>query len=172
MWSEHSKHAKAETNQMSNTACKLFSILILFAGIAGAAAPPLKKAPELAFRLPAGQDRLLSSYRGKVMSLEFIHTTCMRCQQASQIQNRLQQTYAGRGFQALDAAINPNADLLVENFVKDFHLNFPVAWTTPEQALNFLGFSIVDLYVVPQIVIIDRKGYIRAQTTPKGNDPS
>jgi thiol-disulfide isomerase/thioredoxin len=133
-------------------------------------APLLKKAPELLFRLSDGKEQLLSSYRGKVVSLEFIHTTCLHCQQASQIQKRLQQTYADRGFQALDVAINPNADLLVENFAKDFQLNFPVAWTTTEQALHFLGFPITKLYVVPQIVVIDRMGYIRAETTP--NDPA
>ena len=144
--------------------------LILLGGMLCSAAPALQKAPELAFRLPSGEERLLSSYRGKVVSLEFIHTTCVHCQQASQIQKRLQQTYAGQGFQAIDVAINPNADLLIENFAKDFHLNFPVGSTTVEQALRFLGFPITKLYVVPQIVVIDQRGYIRAETTP--NDPA
>lgn len=132
---------------------------------------PVRRAPELAFRSTSGQEQLLSSFRGKVVSLEFIYTTCMHCQQASQVQRKLQQTYADRGFQAIDVAINQNADLLIENFGRDFHLNFPVGWTTPDQALTFLGFPLGKLYVVPQIVVIDRAGYIRAQTTPKGDDP-
>ena len=132
---------------------------------------PLRKAPELAFRTANGQEQLLSSYRGKVVSLEFIHTTCVHCQQASQVQKRLQQTYSEEGFQAIDVAINPNADLLIGNFVKDFQLNFPVGWTTREQALTFLSFSTTKLYVIPQIVVIDRNGYIHAETTPMGEDP-
>lgn len=129
-----------------------------------------RKAPELAFTVPGAGQQLLSTYRGKVVSLEFIHTTCIHCQHASQTQKRLQESFGPQGFQALDVAINPNADLLVENFVKDFGLNFPVGWTGPEQAVNFLQFSPADRYVMPQIVVIDRKGFIRAQTSVKGDD--
>jgi hypothetical protein len=35
--------------------------------------------------------------------------------------------------------------------------------------LAYLGFSLMDRYVVPQIVVIDRKGMIRAQTPREGN---
>ena len=69
-------------------------------------------------------------------------------------------------------AINPNADLLIENFAKDFQLNFPMAWTKPDQAISFLGFPSTKLYVIPQSVVIDQMGYVQAQTTPKGDDPS
>jgi peroxiredoxin len=163
-------HMQLFVSQIVRT--RALAALVVLNGMLCFPAAPLKKAPELALRLPDGKEQLLSSYRGKVVSLEFIHTTCPHCQQASQIQKRLQQTYADRGFQAVDVAINPNADLRVENFAKDFQLNFPVAWTTPEQALTFLGFPITKLYVVPQIVVIDRMGYIRAETTPKGDDPA
>lgn len=150
---------------------RLMLLISLFcSGCLVAAEAPLRKAPEFAFRLPQGGEQLLSSYRGKVVSIEFIHTTCVHCQQASQIQKRLQQTFSGEGFQAIDVAINPNADLLVENFTKDFQLNFPVGWATSEQALSFLGFPTTKLYVIPQIVVIDKVGYIRAQTTQKGDD--
>src|SRR5579875_1251456 len=131
--------------------------------------PPQRKAPELAFNIPGSGQQLLSSYRGKVISLEFIYTTCVHCQHASQVQKRLQADYGSQGFQALDVAINPNADLLVENFVKDFGLNFPVGWTNADQAVAFLQFSPSDRHVIPQIVVIDRKGYIRAQTSVKGD---
>jgi hypothetical protein len=129
-----------------------------------------RKAPELSFNVPGSGPQLLSAYHGKVISLEFIYTTCVHCQHASQTQKFMQENFGPKGFQALDIAINPNADLLVENFSKDFGLNFPVGWTTPDRAVSFLQFSPSDRYVVPQIVVIDRKGYIRAQTTVKGDD--
>jgi thiol-disulfide isomerase/thioredoxin len=150
------------------------ALLLLLAGTLLAQSPDVKavrrKAPELAFNIPGIGQQLLSSYRGKVVSLEFIYTTCVHCQRASQIQKRLQEAYGSQGFQAIDVAINPNADLLVENFVKDFGLNFPVGWTNSDQAVSFLQFSPADRYVIPQIVVIDRKGYIRAQTTVKGDE--
>ena len=53
-----------------------------------------------------GHQTLLSSYRGKVMALLFVHTTCPHCQHASQVFTEIQKEYGPRGFQALDVAFN------------------------------------------------------------------
>ena len=45
----------------------------------------LRKAPELAFNIPGQGPKLLSQYRGKVVALEFIFTTCPHCQAASKV---------------------------------------------------------------------------------------
>ena len=42
--------------------------------------------------------------------------------------NKMQERYGSRGFQAIDVAIDPNADLKVENFAKDHQVKFPVGW--------------------------------------------
>lgn len=149
------------------------AIAALFLGAALAAGPAeLRKAPELAYSVPSGghQDpKLLSQYRGKVVALEFIFTTCPHCQHAAGLMTKLQQEYGGRGFQALDVAINENADLLVENFVRDFQVGFPVGWTTRDQFLTFMNFSFADRFVVPQLVLIDRKGMVHYQTPALGD---
>ena len=132
-------------------------------------APPLRKAPELALSVPGQGLKHLSDYRGKVVALEFIFTTCPHCQAASKLMTKLQQEYGSRGLQVIDVAINPNADLLVENFAKDFQVNFPVGWTTAQQMQTFMGFSDAR-YVVPQLVLIDRKGYIHYQTPALSGD--
>lgn len=123
-----------------------------------------RKAPELAFTVPGQGQKLLSQYRGKVVALEFIFTTCPHCQAASRIMTRFQQELGSRGFQAIDVAINDNADLLVDNFVKDYQVGFPVGWTPRDQMLTFMGFSLAERFVVPQLVLVDRKGMIRYQT--------
>jgi thiol-disulfide isomerase/thioredoxin len=124
----------------------------------------VRKAPELAFSIPNQGQKLLSQYRGKVVALEFIFTTCPHCQAATKVMNRLQQEYGPRGLQVIDVAVNQNADLLVENFAKDFQTNFPVGWTPSSEMLSFMGFSMAARYVVPQLVLIDRNGYIHYQT--------
>src|SRR5581483_3596680 len=86
------------------------------------------------------------------------------CQAATKVMNRLQQEYGPRGLQVIDVAVNQNADLLVENFAKDFQTNFPVGWTPSSEMLSFMGFSMAARYVVPQLVLIDRNGYIHYQT--------
>jgi len=129
-----------------------------------------RKAPELAFTVPGQGQKLLSQYHGKVVALEFIFTTCPHCQAASRVMTKFQQEFGSRGFQAIDVAINDNADLLVDNFIKDYQVGFPVGWTPRDQMLTFMGFSMAERFVVPQLVLIDRKGVIRYHTPPLADD--
>lgn len=127
----------------------------------------IRKAPELSFEVPGKGQQLLSQYKGKVVALEFIFTTCPHCQAASRVMTKLQTEYGPRGLQVVDIAINPNADLLVENFAKDFQVNFPVGWTNQAAMQSFMGFDA--RYVVPQLALIDRKGFIHYQTPALSN---
>jgi thiol-disulfide isomerase/thioredoxin len=129
----------------------------------------LRKAPELSFSVPGKGQQTLDQYRGKVVALEFIYTTCPHCQAASHLMTKLQSEYGNRGFQVIDVAVNQNADLLVENFAKDFGVNFPVGWTTPAQMTQFMGFN-DGRFVVPQLVLVDRQGTIHYQTPALSND--
>ena len=137
---------------------------------------PGRKAPELAFTLPGQGDKLLSQYRGKVVAIEFILTTCPHCQAASRVMGKFQQEFGPRGFQALDLAINAlddnrtpdQAAQLTEAFTNNFQVVFPVGYIGRDPMMSFMGFSIMDRMVVPQLVLIDRKGFIRYQT-PAGD---
>lgn len=135
-------------------------------------APAIRKAPELAFTVPGQGQKLLSQYRGKVVALELIFTTCPHCQAASHVMGRLQNELGSRGFQAIDVAFNDNADLLVDGFIKEQQTHFPVGWTTRDQVLSFLGLSAVERFVVPQLILIDREGMIHYQTPPLGDENS
>lgn len=128
-----------------------------------------RKAPELAFTVPGEGTKLLSQYRGKVVALEFIWTTCTHCQAATKLMEKFQSEFGARGFQAIDVAVNDNADLLVENFTKDFGVNFPVGWVLKDQMIAFMGWTNA-YFVVPQQVMIDRKGMIRYQTPQREDD--
>ena len=145
-------------------------ILVLFAGLSllsgSLIADDLEvvhKAPSLTFTIPGSGQKTLADYLGKVVALEFIFTTCPHCQAASHVMSKFQEQYASRGLQVLDVAVNPNADLLVENFSKDYQVKFPVGWTPDSNMTAFMGFQ-PGRYVVPQLVLIDRKGFIHYQT--------
>jgi thiol-disulfide isomerase/thioredoxin len=129
----------------------------------------VRKAPELSFTVPGKGPELLSQYRGKVVALSFIFTTCPHCQAESKYLTKLQGELGGKGLQVVAVAVNQNADLLVENFAKDFQVNFPVGWATSDQMQTFMGFS-SQRYVVPQLVLIDRKGNIHWQTPATTDD--
>lgn len=152
---------------LSTVAAVVLAVSTIYAADVTVVTP--RKAPELAFTIPGQGQKLLSQYRGKVVALEFIWTTCPHCQAWSKTMTKFQQEMGSEGFQAIDVAINDNADLLVENFSKEQGVNFPVGWTLKDQMLAFMGFNSA-YYVVPQLALIDRKGVIRYQTPERESE--
>jgi thiol-disulfide isomerase/thioredoxin len=156
-----------------NKTCSFFLLLALGVGSLFAGdAPAQRKAPELAFTLPGVGPKLLSQYRGKVVAIEFIMTTCPHCQAAAKVMTGYQKDFGSRGFQAIDLAINVLANNAspalasqqVSAFASNYGAEFPVGFLPQDAMMSFMGFSIMDRMVVPQIVLIDRKGFIRYQT--------
>ena len=147
-----------------NRIALVFGSMLLLTGslLAGGIDLP-RPAPKLVFNIPGKPPQDLSQYRGKVVALEFIFTTCPHCQAASHMMSKFQTEFAAKGLQVLDVAVNPNADLLVDNFAKDQQTTFPVGWVPQDAMVSFMGFS-SERFVVPQLVLIDRKGVIHYQT--------
>src|SRR5579871_5347170 len=116
-------------------------------GVTAEEPPPIvRPSPEFKIRFVDGSQAALSSFRGKVVALLFVHTTCPHCQHASEVFSRLAAEYGPRGFQPIDVAFNPMANLYVRDFVKDHNVTYPVGFDTPENVMNYLGFSIMDRY--------------------------
>jgi thiol-disulfide isomerase/thioredoxin len=145
------------------------SASVLSTAAFAASADNLRKAPELSINLPGKAPQLLSQYRGKVVALGFIFTTCPHCKAESKLLTKIQQEYAARGLQVIDVAVNPNADLLVDAFVKENQVGFPVGWVKQEEMISFMGWGSAR-FVVPQLVLIDRKGVIHYQTPPEEDE--
>jgi thiol-disulfide isomerase/thioredoxin len=136
------------------------------------APPVLRPSPEFVIKFVDGHQMLLSSLKGKVVALLMVHTTCPHCQHTSQVFTQLYKEYGPQGFQPVDAAFNTMANLYVADFVKNFSIGYPVGYSTPEEVMAYLNYNIMERYTVPQIVWIDRKGNIRSQTQPAGDDPT
>ena len=143
--------------------------LILFAAIALAIPPVPRKSPEFTIVEPGGKQTLLSSYRGKVVLLGFFATYCVHCQNTSKVFNSLQDAFGSEGLQAIGVAFNADAD---EAKVKEFHRlfapSYPVGLSKTDTVISYLGISVMERFVYPQVVLIDRKGNIRAQSDVKG----
>ncbi len=154
---------------MYKVVASVVCLLAAAVSLPAAGANALRKAPELAFTIPGQGQKLLSQYRGKVVALEFIWTTCPHCQAMSRFMSKVQKEYGSRGLQVLAVAVDENADLKVDNFVKDNSVSFPVGYIpNADQMISFMGWT-DGRYVVPQQVLIDRQGYIHYQT-PKIED--
>jgi peroxiredoxin len=140
--------------------------LSLLAGLAGGAAVP-RKAPEFVVQSPSGQ-ALLSQYRGKVILLTFMFTTCSHCQHSVGVINQIQKEYGARGFQALGAAFNEGAAQLLPDFLARLQPAYPMGTTTRDTVMEYLQVSGATPLYVPIFVFIDKKGMIREQHI--GND--
>ncbi len=153
----------------------LLCLLVAPLGLIAQQSSP-RKAPELAFHVPGHGEELLSQFRGKVVVLEFIETTCPHCQASTKVMTRLQNEYGGRGVQVLQVSVNAlqvgggspqGADQVVSDFARQFGVNFPVGWISMSEMQAFMGWA-GGRFVVPQLLLIDRRGYIRLQTPRLG----
>ncbi|MEQ1946264.1 MAG: TlpA disulfide reductase family protein [Bryobacteraceae bacterium] len=147
----------------------LFALTIsTFVAPASAMPPVPRKSPEFTITDPAGKQILLSSFKGKVVVLPLMFTTCPHCQHEAQILTKLSKEL-GPGVQMLGAAFNDANGPMVTQFVKEFGVGFPVGYAGRDPVISYLGLSVMDRWVVPQIAIIDQKGNIVAQSLPTGS---
>jgi thiol-disulfide isomerase/thioredoxin len=135
----------------------------LLTGLAAYAQQVPRPAGEFAIKMPNGQITLLSQYAGKVVVLAFISTTCPHCQHTTQVLSGLQNEYGPRGVQFLAAAYNPDAEVLVPNFIRDFKPTFPVGSANRDSVLEYQQASLAKPVYVPELIFIDRGRVIRAQ---------
>jgi peroxiredoxin len=145
-------------------------VFVFASTFAAAAAEIPRRAPEFAFELAGGKQVLLSEYRGKVVLVELLYTTCPHCQTSARTLSRLYSELGPRGFQPLGVAFNDMASMLVPDFIKQFQPNFPVGYGQRNSVLSFLQHPEILRFVVPQMVLVDRKGIIRGQTSAEGDE--
>ncbi|MGH9628464.1 MAG: TlpA family protein disulfide reductase [Bryobacteraceae bacterium] len=140
--------------------------VLLAAGTLTYGAQVPRPSPDYTFNLPGGKQVQLSDHKGKVIALEFLKPSCPHCQNTAKILTKLQSEYGPRGFQALGVATE--GDPIA--FAKQFGVTYPVGTSTPDGIFSYLQHSVMDRnFYVPQLVIIDRGGTIRAQHS--GVDP-
>jgi peroxiredoxin len=146
------------------------AIAFLALTVAALAMPPVpRKSPEFTVTDPSGKQILLSSFKGKVVVMPLMFTTCPHCQAEAKMLTKLQMEFAGRGLQVLGAAFNEEANgPVVAQFIKEFNVGFPVGYAKRDSVISYLGLSVMDRWVVPQVAVIDRKGMIVAQSDALG----
>jgi len=130
-----------------------------------AASPVPRPAPPLNFVDSTGKSISLANYKGKVVVVQFLLTTCPHCQRFSQLLDKLQAEYGPKGFQALGAAVNEATPEMARDYHNQYAQAFPVGPLLRDPLNIFLGLSVMDRPGFPQIAVVDRKGQIREQTS-------
>lgn len=132
------------------------------AALQGAVIP--RPAPELKIPRPGGVPPIdVSAYKGKVVALLFLLTTCPHCKAFSKSLEKISKELGPQGFQVLGAAINDPTGRLVSGFVQETGATFPVGFVKQEVCNEYLQFTSMQTMYMPQLAIIDRKGTIRYQ---------
>lgn len=117
---------------------------------------PTQQLPAPDFTLPQldGHDLRLSSYRGKVVLLDFWATWCDPCREEIPHFVDLQQRYGDRGLQIIGVSMDDSPDP-VRPFYQQFHMNYPVVMGTAQTGAMYGG-----ILGLPIAFLITRDGHI------------
>jgi len=139
---------------------KYVSILLL-AALANAA-DTARPSPPFTIQRVGAPPLQLSQYKGKVVALAFISTSCSHCQQLTTELNLVARDYAARGVQFLECAFNPDAITALPEFLQRFAPPFPVGYSSNPEVMAYLQANAARPLYVPHMVFLDRAGVIRA----------
>jgi peroxiredoxin len=128
-----------------------------------------RKSPDFAIVQPDGAQTQLSSLQGKVVVLEFLFVRSPHCLRVAQTLNQLNRDLGPRGFQPVVIAFGPDANVpVVTNLIRYLKLSYPVGYSSATEVDAYLGRGEKEILKIPQIVVIDRAGMIRATSGPRG----
>lgn len=116
-----------------------------------------RPAPDFTLPLIDGGQLHLSSYRGKVVLLDFWATWCVPCREEIPHFVELQQRYGGAGLQIIGVSMDDSTDP-VRTFYQQFHMNYPVVMGTADVGAAYGG-----VLGLPIAFLIDREGRIYAK---------
>lgn len=148
------------------------TILAVCLASAAAAKPPVpRSAGDFRVVDASGKPLQFSHYFGNVVVVQFLSTTCQHCQATARMLSKLQTELSPRGLQVIGVAFNPEAQRpgVIDEFVKNNEVTFPVGSAYYDAVLSYLGVSPMERVVVPQMMIIDRHGMVRAQSEVSGS---
>ena len=140
-----------------------FLCLGLILLLATAAGSEPRTSPELKFTTMEGRRLTLEQFKGKVVLVMFFSTDCSHCQRTAQVLKPLYEELKPRGLEIVGIAINPAASGNLQEFAKQYGVEFPLSLGTRGDCTRFAGISVMARFYVPYMFFIDRKGMIREQ---------
>ncbi len=100
----------------------------------------------------------LADYRGKVVVLEFMKTTCPHCAAFADVLRDVEQKYGGK-VQILSVVKAPEDDAnTVRQYISGHKIDYPVLFDTGQMAFSYVRLPSLEW---PHVYLIDANGYIK-----------
>ncbi len=128
--------------------------LLYFGRSHGTGSKALAVAPDFTLTQIDGQPLQLSSYRGKVVLLDFWATWCDPCRDEIPHFVELQQKYGNQGLQIIGVSIDDSIDP-VKPFAEKFRINYPIVMGSAK-----IGELYGGILGLPIAFMIGRDGHI------------
>jgi peroxiredoxin len=137
----------------------------------------LRKSPEFAIADSSGKTTQLSSFKGKVVVMEFLFVKSQHCMRVAATLNKLNHELGPSGFQAVGIVFDPpnttqTGEQLLPVVVDSLKLTYPLGYASKNAVDNYLGRNGNEILNIPQVVVIDRAGMIRATSGGRSGDPT
>ena len=144
-----------------------FPALLLTSALAWAATP--RVVADVPIPLYGQKAINLREYRGKVVVVALISTTCGDCIQTVATLSKIERDMGSRGLQVIGATVdNSNADG-ANAFVERYRPTFPIGYLDNPAAIKLAEIEKGARPFAPILLFIDRRGVVRVQYY--GNDP-
>ena len=109
--------------------------------------------------------------------MEFLFVKSQHCMRVAATLNKLNSELGPRGFQAVGIVFDPpntaeTSEQLLPVVVNSLKLTYPLGYASKNDVDNYLGRSGNEILNIPQVVVIDRVGMIRATSGGRGGNPA
>ena len=146
---------------------KLSACFLALFSMAWAGTP--RPVADVSIPTPGQKPISVRQFRGKVVILVLISTTCGDCIQTVGLMSKIEKDLGSRGLQVIGATVdNSNADA-VTAFVERYRPTFPIGYLDNPAAIKLAEIEKGTRPFAPILLFIDRQGTVRIQYY--GNDP-
>ncbi len=144
---------------------QLFRVVLVCAGmlaVAEGASTPRPLA-DVTVPLANGKSIRMSQYKGKVMVVALISSTCEHCLTSMDLLSKLQREYGPQGFQVVAVAADDNAAKMVGPLTRVRDIAYPLGYLDRNTTMQLCDFKPIDHPFVPMYLFVDKKGTVRFQ---------
>jgi len=140
------------------------SIVILLGTLLSATllcAQPARRAPGFSLPDVNNQQHDLQDYRGKIVLIEIMHTSCPDCLPFAKILEQIRTHYGGK-VAVLSITNPPDSSDRIRAFIKEVKVTYPILFDCGQVAFSYVRPSPLRPSInIPHLYIVDASGIIR-----------